>query len=201
VCLEVIDKFCGADPAISNAFFQQYYLSVVQDIYFVLTDTDHKSGFRLQSQLLARLYQLVETNRITSPLFDPASVSDLNVTNALFMRGYTMDLLKAAFPHVQKCVFHLSPSASRRSQVNGRSVQVQTFVNAIEEYHSDSNQFKLALRDFLIQLKEFSGDNADLFLDEKEAQAQEKAQQEREAAMRIPGMLKPSQMEDKDEEL
>ena len=81
------------------------------------------------------------------------------------------------------------------------SLQVRTFVTGLGEYHNDINRFKLTLRDFLIQLKEFSGDNADLFLEEKEAEAQRKAQEEREAAMRIPGMLKPSQMEDKDEDI
>jgi exportin-1 len=69
------------------------------------------------------------------------------------------------------------------------------------EHHGDINRFKLALRDFLIQLKEFSGDNTELFLEEKEAEAQEKAQAEHNAAMRIPGMLKPSQLEDKDEDI
>lgn len=71
----------------------------------------------------------------------------------------------------------------------------------LAENHLDINRFKLALRDFLVQLKEFSGDNAELFLEEKELEAQRKAEVEREAAMRIPGMLKPSQIEDKDEEL
>lgn len=69
------------------------------------------------------------------------------------------------------------------------------------EFHSDINRFKLALRDFLIQLKEFSGDNAELYLEEKETEAAQKAQEERAAAMRIPGMLKPSQLEDKDEDI
>lgn len=81
------------------------------------------------------------------------------------------------------------------------SAQIQTFVLSLGEFHSDINRFKLALRDFLVQLKEFSGDNADLFLEEKELEAQRKAQEEREAAMRIPGMLKPSQLEDKDEDI
>jgi exportin-1 len=69
------------------------------------------------------------------------------------------------------------------------------------EYHADINRFKLALRDFLIQLKEFSGDNAELFLEEKEAEQLMRAQTEREQAMRIPGMLKPSQLEDRDEDI
>ncbi len=81
------------------------------------------------------------------------------------------------------------------------SAQIQTFVLSLGEFHSDINRFKLALRDFLVQLKEFSGDNADLYLEEKELEAQRKAQEEREAAMRIPGMLKPSQLEDKDEDI
>lgn len=72
---------------------------------------------------------------------------------------------------------------------------------SLGELHSDINRFKLSLRDFLIQLKEFSGDNTELYLEEKEAEAEKKAQAERDAAMRIPGMLKPSQMEDKDEDI
>lgn len=71
----------------------------------------------------------------------------------------------------------------------------------LAEYHSDINKFKLSLRDFLVQLKEFAGDNAELYLEEKEAEAHRKAQEEREAAMKIPGMLKPSQIQDQDEEL
>ncbi len=71
----------------------------------------------------------------------------------------------------------------------------------MSEFHSDPNKFKLALRDFLVQLKEFSGDNTDLFIDEKEAEAKRKATAEREAALRIPGMLKPSQIDQEDEDL
>lgn len=81
------------------------------------------------------------------------------------------------------------------------SAQVQAFVNALGENHNDINRFKLALRDFLIQLKEFSGDNTELFLEEKEAETQRLAEEERQAAMRIPGMLKPDQIEDKDEDI
>jgi exportin-1 len=66
-----------------------------------LTDADHKSGFKLQSALLARLYQLVELNIIQSPLFDPATVPE-NTTNSVFLREYITNLLKNAFPHVHR---------------------------------------------------------------------------------------------------
>ncbi|TFK72161.1 hypothetical protein BDN72DRAFT_957485 [Pluteus cervinus] len=179
LCLEIINNFAShTDPAIGNAFFRQYFLSIVQDIFFVLTDTDHKSGFKLQSVLLARLFQLVETNALQAPIFDPAAHP--NTTNSAFFKQYCADLLKNAFPHVQ-------------------NTHITHFVNALGEYHNDLNRFKLALRDFLIQLKEFSsGDNAELFLEEKEAETQQKEQAERQAAMRIPGMLKPDQIDDED---
>ncbi|KAF4615334.1 hypothetical protein D9613_003249 [Agrocybe pediades] len=184
LCLEVVNNFASAaDVSVTNAFFQQYFLSILQDIFFVLTDTDHKSGFKLQSVVLARLYQLIELNVIQTPLFDPATVSDPSMNNVTFLREYTVNLLKNAFPHVSNS-------------------QVQVFVNALIEQHNDITRFKLALRDFLIQLKEFSaGDNAELYLEEKELETQQRQEAERQAAMRIPGMLKPSQMEDKDEDI
>lgn len=104
VCLEVINNFAGAEIAVSNAFLQQYFLSIMQDIFFVLTDTDHKSGFKLQSMLLARMFQLVETGHITVPLFDPAQVPDPSMSDSTFLKEYTANLLKSAFPHVQMYV-------------------------------------------------------------------------------------------------
>jgi len=63
----------------------------------------------------------------------------------------------------------------------------------------DLQHFKTLLRDFLIQLKEFSlEDNTGLFNEEKELELQQK--QERELAQRsaVPGMLKPSEIIDDD---
>ena len=109
VCLEIVNNFAAAaDPAVTTAFFQQYFLSIIQDIFFVLTDADHKSGFKLQSVMLARMFQLVELNVIQTPLYDPAQV-DASMNNVVFLREYTANLLKTAFPHVQKQV--ILPSA------------------------------------------------------------------------------------------
>jgi len=181
IILEVINNFSTSPGEISAPFFQQYFLSIVQDIFFVLTDTDHKSGFKLQVTVLARMFQLVDTEPIPAQLFDPAQVPDPGVSNLVFLTGYTENLLRSAFPHV--------PAAS-----------VHEFVAGLAAYHEDSNRFKLYVRDFLIQLKEFSSsDNAELFLEEKEAEIKSKAEAERQAAMQIPGMLKPSQMEDKED--
>lgn len=78
------------------------------------------------------------------------------------------------------------------------------FVQLMFEQSGDFEKFKLTLRDFLISLKEFSAggesDNAELFIADKEAEMERKRKEEREAAIRVPGMLKPSQIDD-DQEL
>jgi exportin-1 len=76
------------------------------------------------------------------------------------------------------------------------SAQVNQFVNLMFDHSSDPAKFRNTLRDFLISLKEFSGDNAELYIEEKEAAAEQKAKDERTAAMRVPGMLKPAQQDD-----
>ena len=53
------------------------------------------------------------------------------------------------------------------------SVQIQVFVNGLFSLHGDQNRFKINVRDFLIELKEFAGqDNAELYLEEREASLQ-----------------------------
>jgi CRM1 C terminal len=53
--------------------------------------------------------------------------------------------------------------------VSNRSVQVRVFVNGLFSLQGDQNRFKVNVRDFLIELKEFAGqDNAELYLEERE---------------------------------
>ncbi|CAO3568485.1 unnamed protein product [Mortierella alpina] len=184
ICLEVINNFTASDPVIANQFYQAYFLNLLNDIFYVLTSNNHKSGFKLQSQVLARMFFLVETGAVQAPLFNPSVVSDPNMTNAQFMREYMINLLQNAFPHLQP-------------------TQIRTFTLALFETNRDANKFKLHLRDFLIQLTEFGAsetDQNDLFLDEREAEVEAKRKQEREAALRIPGLVKPSELPTMDED-
>lgn len=74
------------------------------------------------------------------------------------------------------------------------------FVLGLFEYNADINKFKLHVRDFLIQLKEFAGDSSELFLDEREAELELKKKTDLENALRVPGMVKPSDLPPMDEE-
>lgn len=102
ICLELINNIAAADHNIANAFYQSFFLTLLQDIFFVLTDSDHKSGFRMQSVILARLFGLVESGAIQAPLYSAQQVTNLNTPNATFLREYVANLLQTAFPHLQK---------------------------------------------------------------------------------------------------
>ena len=54
--------------------------------------------------VLSRLFQLVESGQLQAPIFDPAAVPDPNISNAVYVKQYTLDLLASAFPHVQQYV-------------------------------------------------------------------------------------------------
>ncbi|KAI9352486.1 CRM1 C terminal-domain-containing protein [Zopfochytrium polystomum] len=169
ICLELINNFTKTDPAIMNAFFQTYFLSILQDVFFVLTNSFHKSGFKLQSMILALMFQIVETGQLVAPLFDPSQVGNPNLTNQEFLRDHVMVLLQNAFQHLQRS-------------------QLIVIVSGMFENCKDQSSFKAHLRDFLITLKEFAGDdNSDLYLEEREAEALLKKQQE----SMVPGLIKP----------
>ena len=62
-------------------------------------------------------------------------------------------------------------------------------------YCNDANAFRGHLRDFIITMKEMSGtDNAELYLEERKQEMQNQQKADFEAALKIPGMVKPSQL-------
>eukprot|EP00834_Sanchytrium_tribonematis_P000806 NODE_16_length_49026_cov_1.035992.p1 type:complete len:870 gc:universal NODE_16_length_49026_cov_1.035992:28374-25765(-) len=44
ICMVLVQKISVADSEISIAFYQQFFLGLLQDIFYVLTDADHKAG-------------------------------------------------------------------------------------------------------------------------------------------------------------
>lgn len=73
-----------------------------------------------------------------------------------------------------------------------RRTQITHFITGLREQNQDPVRFKIGLRDFLIQLREFQGEGGEdeLFADEKEAAVMMKQEVERERASNVPGMLK-----------
>ena len=52
IILELLSNFSKTEAAISNAFYQAYFMSILQDVLFVLTNGFQKSGGFMPSNAL-----------------------------------------------------------------------------------------------------------------------------------------------------
>ncbi|KAI4129695.1 MAG: hypothetical protein LQ347_003667 [Umbilicaria vellea] len=179
MCIELLDNMAETDHQTSSVFFREFFVTILQDVFFVLTDPDHKAGFKSQSLLLARMFYFVESGKITERIYTDGQAS-AGTSNKEFLRTFVGTLLQTAFPNLQ-------PG------------NIQQFVDGLFTYNSDVNKFKTMLRDFLIQLKEFSGDNTELFAEDREQEAKAAKDAERERAMKVGGLLKPADIDQDDE--
>lgn len=64
ILAQFIEQLLAEQPQVYVGFFKQYYFTLLQDILCVLTDTFHKSGFKLQQQILLQLIQAAESGLI-----------------------------------------------------------------------------------------------------------------------------------------
>ena len=165
-----------------NYFYRIYFKSILNDILSVLTDTFHRPGFKLQAQILMHLISAVGSGRITEPIWDTSNMEQVALAtnngtapadNGVYLQNHLTKILKDAFPNLT-------------------DTQVVDIVKKMLS-NPDEKTFKAHLRDFLVQTKEFSrGDNADLFDEEKQMQAMEKAKLEKERLERTPGLVGPN---------
>lgn len=107
MCLELITNVAETDAQTSNAFFQQFFIPILQDVFFVLTDADHKAGFKSQSNLLSRMFYLVHPADGTQPKIQGPIYTDQvppGTSNKDFLGGFVGNLLQNAFPNLQPYV-------------------------------------------------------------------------------------------------
>lgn len=165
ILLELLRNIHQSDVA--NDFYKTYFISLLQELLNVLTDTFHKSGFRMQATLLAELFHIVETGAITVPLWgNDASFPN----NQTYVRHFTANLMLESFETLNKS-------------------DVENFMNGLFQTNTKLAAFKQHLRDFLISLKEFSDENDDLYLEEKQKEMNEQMAKEQARVNAVPGLL------------
>lgn len=160
------------EEAAAQSFYQTYYTDILQHIFSVVTDSSHTAGLNMHATILAYLFNLVETNKITVAL-SPNVPSDQNI---VYVKEFLANLLKAAFPHLN-------------------NTQIRVFIEGLFSFDQDIPQFKEHLRDFIVQIREFAGeDNSDLFLEERETAIRQAQEEKRRIQMSVPGVLGPHEM-------
>jgi exportin-1 len=61
ILAQFLERLLSGSPQVFVPFFKLYYFTLIQDVLGVLTDTFHKSGFKLQQHVLMQLIGAVES--------------------------------------------------------------------------------------------------------------------------------------------
>merc|ERR1740128_1229678 len=123
----------------------------------------------MHASILAYMFTLVEQEKITVPLGQPEN-------NVLYIQQYVANLLKTAFPHLT-------------------DNQIKITVTGLFNLDQDIPAFKDHLRDFLVQIIEFTGeDDSDLYLEEREAALKQAQDEKHKIQKSVPGILNPHEI-------
>lgn len=153
----------------AQSFYQTYLTDILQHVFSVVTDTSHTAALSMHASILAYMFTLVESDRIKVQL---GPVPD----NMLYIIEFIASLLRSAFPHLTDS-------------------QIKITVQGLFNLDQDIPAFKEHLRDFLVQIREYTGDDdSDLYLEEREQALQNAQQEKRKIQMSVPGILNPHEV-------
>lgn len=163
VTYDFLQKLITEKRDVLHEFCKLFYFSLMKEILDVLTDTLHRSGFKYQTLILMSLLRIIQFGYVSDP------------TN-----GLTKD-------NIMKSLCELLCRSFRT--VNEK--QVEAFVVDLFNYAqtADTKLFQTHVRDFLISLKEFAGDNDAFFEIERQEALARAAELEKKRLMQVPGMM------------
>jgi len=174
ILFQLLQNVSG-NPDAAQSFYQTYYTDILQHMFSVVTDTSHTAGLTMHATILAYMFALVETNKVTVSL-NPATPTAGNGSNIAFVQDFVANLLRTAFPHLT-------------------DNQIKITVTGFFNLDQDIPAFKEHLRDFLVQIREFTGeDDSDLFLEERETALKKAQDEKRMIQIAVPGMLNPHEI-------
>ena len=87
------------ETAVCNEFFKNFYMAILQDVFFVLTDGMHQGNFQKQVDVLTRLFAVIENGVVTSPLMENTEASR---SNKDFIIGWLSEALSQLFTNMNK---------------------------------------------------------------------------------------------------
>jgi exportin-1 len=126
-----------------NQFYALFLMPICSDIFLVLTDSLHKSGFKQQAEILRQLIFIIESKQLT------VSIDATCPDNKSYIRNYLITALITSFPNMSK-------------------TNVTAFVDAMFANCTLRLPFKTVVRDFLITMKEFAEDSELLYSEERQ---------------------------------
>ncbi|CDJ48970.1 exportin, putative [Eimeria brunetti] len=162
VTYEFLQNLIEGKKELLTDFCRTYYFGLMKEILMVLTDRLHRSGFKYQTLIFMSLLRIIGYGLVRD---ETSGLTQENVTKSL------IDLLGRSF-------------------VTVNPKQVEAFVVDLFNFCGDSNptRFQQHMRDFLISLKEFAGDNDALFEAERQEALERARELEKKKRGQVPGM-------------
>ncbi|KAL9652070.1 hypothetical protein ABK040_000411 [Willaertia magna] len=153
------------NDGIRNEFYSKFYISILNDVLYILTDTLHGSGFKMQISIIHHLLYVVATNKISVPLTE-----NQNESNDMFVKRHMHSILHSSFQNLN-------------------TNYIQQFIVTLFNYIHQEQEFTNCLRDFLVTLREYQGqeDTSELFYEER----QRKELEQKKVIESVPGFLPP----------
>ncbi|GAV00127.1 hypothetical protein RvY_11018 [Ramazzottius varieornatus] len=166
-------KNIGSQSAeVAQSFYKAYYLVLLEHLFSVASDPTHSGNLNMFSTIIAYMFSLVDDKKVA------VALGNTGEDNVAFLQNYLQRMLKAGFPHLTDS-------------------QIKITVQGMFQLDQDVTQFKEHLRDFLVQIKEYTGDDeTDLFLEERETQLKKAQDDKRKIQMAVPGILNPHEIDD-----
>jgi len=155
---QFLERLLSGPPQVYVGFFKQYYFTLLQDILCVLTDTFHKSGFKLQQHILLQLVGAVECGLLNE------AAPKQRVMEFLF------DLIGKSFPTLHRS-------------------QAEIFVLQCFTRARKPAEFQQHIKDFLISLREWGGQEDAVYEDERQSALKEAQAAESQLRMQVPGLV------------
>ena len=147
---------------IIDPFFTDYFYIIFNDVFNTMTDGFHQSGFKLQVKIIQILIRVIDEKRISEGLFNNGENN-----KTFFLKKLLKDILE--------------------SFKNITQIQGETFCLAMFNSCSDEHKFKSVMRDFLISLKSFIGNNEALWEEERKKELEMAKQLEGQKRAFLPG--------------
>jgi len=158
ILAQFVERLLSGPPQVYQNFFKQYYYTLMQDILCVLTDTFHKSGFKLQQQIMLQLIAASE-NGLLNEVFPKQRVME-----------FLFDMIGKSFPTLHRS-------------------QAEIFVLQCFNKARNPAEFQQHIRDFLIQLREWGGQEDTLYDEERKEALQHAQIAESQWRQQVPGLV------------
>ena len=147
---------------IVDPFFYNYFFILFNDVFNTMTDGFHQNGFKLQVKVIQILIRVVHEKVISENLFD----KNENNQN-FFLKRLLVDILQS-FKNIK--------------QTQGEALCLAMLNNS-----NDDHKFKSVMRDFLVSLKSFIGNNEALWEEEKKKELELAQRLEEQKKSFLPG--------------